>query len=175
MNLPANPTQPADHWLFIGLGSNLGNRAQHLQHAIDFLHAQAGIRVREVSSIYETPPFGPVPQGKFLNAVAWLECSLPPFDLLRLLKTYEKDAGRVETVRWGPRSIDLDILIYGNRQVADERLQIPHPGLPQRAFVLVPLAELLPELTVPGLTQTVQGLLEALPDRDGVIRWDGRG
>ena len=157
--------------VFIGLGSNLGDRLQHLRDAIGFLGQTPGMRLLKTSSIYETAPVGPVEQGPFLNAVAWLETALPPLALLDRLKGYEQAAGRVLGLRWGPRTIDLDILIYGALCLQHEWLNIPHRELTRRAFVLVPLAELAADLRVPGMGEkTVQDWLNRQSDR-GDVHW----
>lgn len=166
---------------YIGLGSNLGDRQAQLKQALQFLHAPPHHSLLRVSSLYETPPFGPVPQPDFLNAVAEIETALSPLDLLAALKDYEVRAGRQDGVRWGPRVIDLDILLYDKILSRDRRLCLPHPGIPVRAFVLVPLLELAPELRVPEWTEqgacgegrTVEALWKACEGKEAV-RWVGR-
>jgi len=126
---------------YIGLGSNLGNRLEHLRHAVTLLDATEGVEVVVESSVYETDPVGP-PQPEFLNAVVQVETTLSARDLLRRLKEIEREIGRTESERWGPREIDLDLLTYGQESVEDDDLHVPHPRMAERAFVLVPLAEI---------------------------------
>jgi len=139
---------------YVGLGSNLGDRRAMIAGAIDRL------RPRRVSPIVETEPWGVTDQPRFLNAVAEIETELPPGALLDRLLDLERDLGRVRTERWGPRTIDLDLLLYGDRQVATPSLTLPHPRLHERRFVLEGLAELCPDLRVPGLDRTVRDLLD---------------
>jgi 2-amino-4-hydroxy-6-hydroxymethyldihydropteridine diphosphokinase len=157
------PTEP----IFIALGTNLGDRAGNLQTAKDAL-APRVIVVRE-SSIYITPPWGYTDQSDFYNQVIEVRTSLAPVPLLRYLKAIEKQMGRVTLFRNGPRVIDLDILFYGERIVDVGDLQIPHPRLAGRAFVLVPLAELAPDLVHPVSQAPVNQMLEDV-DISGVTR-----
>ena len=143
---------------YIGLGSNLGDRQAMIAGALERL------RPRRVSAVIETDPVGRTDQPRFLNAVAELETSLDPDALLRRLLELEGELGRVRAERWGPRTIDLDLLLYGDRRVASEGLSVPHPELHRRRFVLQGLAELCPDLAVPGLGRTVRELLDACPE-----------
>lgn len=118
---------------------------------------------RRVTAIVETEPWGVQEQPRFLNAIAELETGLEPEDLLGRLQELERNLGRVRAARWGPRTIDLDLLLYGDRRLASETLSLPHPRLHERRFVLEGLAELCPHQTVPGLGRTVRELLEGLP------------
>lgn len=149
---------------FLGLGANLGDRLSNLQSAVDLLGTREGIRVLRSSRVYETAPVGP-PQPDFLNAVLEVRTSLPPRDLLGACLEVESALGRVRAERWGPRPIDVDVLAYGSERIVDEDLVVPHPRLAERAFVLVPLLEIAPDLELPGL-----GRLAALraPDVDGL-------
>jgi 2-amino-4-hydroxy-6-hydroxymethyldihydropteridine diphosphokinase len=133
---------------YIGLGSNLGDRLGHLRRALEALD-EKGIRVVRVSSVYETDPVGP-PQPDYLNAVAEVSTTLSPSDLVRALKTAEEEAGRAHRERWGPREIDLDLLLYADETIEEEGLTVPHPELTHRAFVLVPLIEIAPYLDLPS-------------------------
>jgi len=142
---------------YIGLGSNLGDRRAMIAEALGRLHP------RRVSSIVETEPVGRADQPRFLNAVAEIETDLDPAALLDRLLEVEQGLGRVRRERWGPRSIDLDLLLYGDALVSSERLSVPHPELHRRRFVLEGLAELCADRTVPGLGRTVRELLAALP------------
>ena len=134
---------------YIGFGSNLGDREENIEKALSVLKKTEGIKVRKISSIYETEPVGGPLQGKFLNGVAEIETSLNPRKLLRCLKKIEKAVGRKPgKVRWGPREIDLDILLYGDESVAEPDLKIPHPEMRKRGFVLKPLCEIAPDVVV---------------------------
>lgn len=147
---------------FIGLGSNLGERERHLEAALDRLRASDGVRVLAVSSIRETEPVGYVEQGRFLNAAVKVETTLAPSDLLALLLAIERELGRVrDGPRFGPRTLDLDLLLYGDERLEGPDLTLPHPRLAERAFVLEPLAELEPGLEIPG-HGPVETLLAAL-------------
>jgi 2-amino-4-hydroxy-6-hydroxymethyldihydropteridine diphosphokinase len=143
---------------YIGLGSNLGDRRAMIAGALEQL------RPRRVSSIVETNPVGRIDQPRFLNAVAEIETNLPPAQLLGSMLDIERGLGRVRSLRWGPRTIDLDLLLYGDEQVKAESLSVPHPELHRRRFVLEGLAELCPDRPVPGLGRTIRELLEASPE-----------
>jgi 2-amino-4-hydroxy-6-hydroxymethyldihydropteridine diphosphokinase len=134
---------------FIGLGSNVGDRLQFLQRAVKRLVETISVQVIDVSSVYETAPVGPAAQAWFLNAVVAVDTSLSPSTLLDQTQAIERALGREITYRWGPRTIDLDILLYGNTQVRTATLVIPHAELCQRAFVMIPLLELDPNIVLP--------------------------
>jgi 2-amino-4-hydroxy-6-hydroxymethyldihydropteridine diphosphokinase len=138
---------------YIGLGANLGDREANIREALSELN-RSGCRLTRASSIYETTPVGYSDQPDFLNAVAEIETNLEPLELLTALGTIEQRIGREETFKWGPRTIDLDILLYGENAFTEENLEIPHPEMHRRAFVLTPLAEIAPEIKHPvsGLT-----------------------
>lgn len=141
-------TQPRRAYL--GLGSNEGDRLAHLQHAVDGLGATSGIEVAAVSFVYETDPVGGPPQGPYLNAVVAIETALSARELLLRAKELEAKAGRTTGEHWGPRPLDVDILLVGDERVDDPDLAVPHPRLTQRHFVLAPLADLDPgRATVP--------------------------
>ena len=133
----------------IGLGANKGDRLQFLQRAVQRLGETIGIQVIDVSSVYETEPVGPTDQPWFLNAVAAVDTNLSPVTLLDQTQAIERTLGRDTTYRWGPRTIDLDILLYGDVQVRTATLVIPHAELCHRAFVMIPLLELDPNLVLP--------------------------
>jgi 2-amino-4-hydroxy-6-hydroxymethyldihydropteridine diphosphokinase len=146
---------------FIGLGSNVGDRLQFLQRAVKSLSRAPGVQLGDVSSVYETAPVGPAAQAWFLNAVAAVDTHLSPAALLAQTQGIERALGREVTYRWGPRRIDLDILLYGDMQVHTATLTIPHAELRQRAFVMIPLLELDPSLVLPDGT-AVSTCLRAL-------------
>ena len=143
---------------YVGLGSNLGDRRAVLESAL------AALAPRRASRILETAPWGREDQPPFLNAVAELDTTLEPGDLLRLLLDLERRHGRVRAGTWGPRTLDLDLLLHGDRIVREPDLVIPHPRLAQRRFVLDGLAELCPDLLVPAIGRRVRDLLRDCPD-----------
>jgi 2-amino-4-hydroxy-6-hydroxymethyldihydropteridine diphosphokinase len=147
---------------YVGLGANLGEREATIRRAVDLLSAEEGIETAAVSTLRETEPVGVVDQPPFLNGVAALETELPPRALLERLLAVERALGRDRTreQRWGPRTIDLDLLLYGNEVIDEPGLTIPHPRLHERAFVLEPLAELAPGLRLPD-GRAVRDLLAA--------------
>ena len=136
---------------FVGLGSNLDEPAAQLRHAIERLAGLQATSVISVSSVYRSAPFGPVAQPDFLNAAVQLRTALQPVELLRALLAIEEDQGRVRGERWGPRRIDLDLLVYADHVCDTDELTLPHPGIAARNFVLLPLQEIAPELVIPGL------------------------
>lgn len=154
--------------VFLGLGSNLGNRDQNLKQAIRSLSAEPAVRVRKKSPVYETEPWGVKEQNFFLNQAVEIETSLEPDALLRLCKDIEERMGRKNAMRWGPRTIDADILLFGDRIVKTPELEIPHPKLSERKFILVPLAGIAGNIRVPGLDKTVGVLLKQCPDAGSV-------
>jgi len=146
---------------YLGLGSNLGDRRRNLEAALEALRAHPQITVSAVSAFLETDPVGGPPgQGKFLNAAAEIETDLAPEALLEELKRIERALGRTPGPRWGPREIDLDILLYGKEVLETETLVIPHPRMRERRFVLAPLAEIAPAARDPVTGLTIRALLE---------------
>jgi len=160
----------AKHNVFIGIGSNIGERLDHLQEAVDRLSLLDDTVVSAVSSIYMTEPVGESEQNRFYNGVLQLETSLPPEELRRQCKIIEQELGRPDTYpRWSPRVIDLDILLYDDLIIQTETLSIPHPELHCRKFVLIPLLDIAnPEH--PALQQTILQLLECCTDRSVLIK-----
>ncbi len=144
---------------YLSLGSNVGDRRAHLAGALATLAAGEPLRV---SSVYVTEPVGGVAQDDFWNLVVELETSASPHELLARAQRAEADAGRTREVRWGPRTLDVDVLLVGDQVVDDEELTVPHPRLAERAFVLVPLAELAPELVADGQLAAAVGRVERL-------------
>jgi 2-amino-4-hydroxy-6-hydroxymethyldihydropteridine diphosphokinase len=149
--------------VYLSLGSNLGNREGHLRRAIAAL-PPSGVQVQQVSSIYETEPVDYLDQPWFLNCVLEAETDLQPLALLEALRSIESQLGGQKQFAKGPRKIDLDILLYGNETIATPELQVPHPRMLQRRFVLTPLAELAPELKHPAWEAPAAVLLERLTD-----------
>jgi 2-amino-4-hydroxy-6-hydroxymethyldihydropteridine diphosphokinase len=156
---------------YIGLGTNMGDRELNLLRAVAELGKLPGTRVTGLSPFYETEPVGGVAQDNFYNAVARIETSLSPAGLLERLKEIEVTVfRRVPSGHWGPRSMDLDILLYGEQVLSGERFTIPHPRLAERRFVLQPLADLDPSLRHPSLGRTIAELLASLPTTERVVR-----
>jgi len=153
---------------FIGIGANLADPVAQVTRAIDELAMLPDTRLVDASPLYRTPPMGPPGQPDYVNAVAALDTVLPPHRLLDELQRIEQAHARVRGERWGPRTLDLDLLLYGDEMIADERLTVPHPGVATRAFVLLPLADLAPDLVVPGLGRV--RVLAAAADQRGISR-----
>ena len=144
----------AGHWFpaYVGLGSNLNGPARQLASAFDLLAEIPETRLLRRSSLYRSAPFGGIEQPDFINAAAALLTRLPAGDLLRELQRIEQQRGRERgEVRWGPRVLDLDLLVYSDQRINDPELIVPHPGIAERNFVLLPLQEVAPGLSVPGL------------------------
>ena len=158
---------------YLGLGGNLGDRLAALKEALALLHATPSMRMLSCSSVYETEPWGVADQPRFLNLVAGFETTLSPADLLAVCKQVESQVGRTESYRWGPRLIDVDILLYGDAFVSIDEpdLRIPHVRLAERAFVLVPLAEIAGDAIVQGREERVAQLLSKVDGVEGVVRW----
>ncbi len=150
--------------VFIGLGSNVGDRKKNIAEAINLLDTPPDIKVEKKSSLYLTEPIGYVGQDPFLNSVVEVSTRHSPDDLLHRCQAIEEHMGRVRTMMWGPRLIDLDILLYGDEIIEDNELIIPHPQMHMRRFVLLPLVEIAPEARHPKLNKTVSELLRLLED-----------
>jgi 2-amino-4-hydroxy-6-hydroxymethyldihydropteridine diphosphokinase len=162
--------------VFIGLGSNLGDREATIRSALQAIADLPQTDLIRVSSLYDTEPAGEVEQPNFLNAAAILDTELDPRQLLWNLMLIEKRLGRVRTQRWGPRTIDLDLLLYGDESIDDPDLRVPHPEIIRRSFVLVPLVELEPRLIHPGTGETMASHLNRLGARPlvkrGTLHWN---
>jgi 2-amino-4-hydroxy-6-hydroxymethyldihydropteridine diphosphokinase len=156
---------------YIALGSNLGDREAYLREALGRLHARKGIRVDRVSAVYETDPVGYADQPKFLNMAAALTTERQPPDLLREMLEVERELGRVRNIRFGPRTIDLDLLLMDGVRIDSEELTLPHPRMMERAFVLVPLLEVMDE-HAPDRTAVEAAARAALSQgKDGIALW----
>ncbi|HWP94441.1 MAG TPA: 2-amino-4-hydroxy-6-hydroxymethyldihydropteridine diphosphokinase [Gammaproteobacteria bacterium] len=148
---------------YVGLGSNLADPPRQVRAALDELGGLPDTTLRAASALYENPPLGPLDQPDFVNAVARLETGLEPEALLARLRAIERAHGRIRGGdRWGPRTLDLDLLLYGDRLIDTPDLVVPHPGLHERPFVLYPLAEIAPDLVIPG-RGPLSELLRACP------------
>jgi 2-amino-4-hydroxy-6-hydroxymethyldihydropteridine diphosphokinase len=148
--------------VYVGIGSNLGDREFLIRKAVEGLRDLPRTSVIQVSSLYDTEPVGEVDQPPFLNAVAWLETELDARSLLWHLLLIEKRMGRVRGKRWGPRSIDLDLLFFGERVIDEPDLKVPHPEAHRRAFVLYPLQELEPDFIHPVTGESIRKLIRKL-------------
>jgi 2-amino-4-hydroxy-6-hydroxymethyldihydropteridine diphosphokinase len=156
---------------YISLGSNMGDRKTYLEEAVDILNSHGDIEITSVSSIYETDPVGYTEQGKFLNMVVEISTDLDPEVLLQQCLQIEEDLGRKRQFKWGPRIIDLDILLYNDENTESEILQVPHPRMQERAFVLIPLLEIAPSLMHPKFKAPFIDILDDIPDKEGVRLW----
>lgn len=151
---------------YLALGSNLGDRLSTLKKAVTELGLDSSIRVVAKSNIYETLPYGDVPQDNYLNAVLRIETALSPLDLLNKTQQIENELGRMRTIHWGPRTIDIDLLLLGDSTLDSERLTLPHKEITKRSFVLIPLADVYLEQKLFG--QTFSQLIEATGNQQEV-------
>ncbi len=156
---------------YIALGSNMGDRFGYLKKSILLLEQHEKIKVVNTSSIYETDPVGFTDQAQFLNMVIQVETDLEPLGLLDVCLGIELYLGRKREVRWGPRTLDLDILLYNQENVETEKLTIPHPRMSERAFVILPLLEMDPDIKLPTMDQPLKSCLQSIPDKEGVRIW----
>ncbi|RKD22772.1 2-amino-4-hydroxy-6-hydroxymethyldihydropteridine diphosphokinase [Ammoniphilus oxalaticus] len=158
---------------YISLGSNVGERFYFLQQALESLQKFDGVEVNAISNVYETDPVGLVDQPSFLNCVAGGKTRLSADELLAAALRIEQELGRVREIRWGPRTIDIDILTYGLERRDEEHLQIPHPRMRERAFVMIPFAEIAPTqlIAVGNELKTTVEMLENVNDKSGVRKW----
>lgn len=160
---------PAPARCALGLGSNIGDTRANIDAALAALNAVDGIEIVARSSDYRTPPWGPVPQDDYRNICALVDTTLLPRELLRVCLDTETRLGRVRDVRWGPRVIDIDVLLYGTETVDEPDLELPHPRMDTRAFVLIPLAEIWPDARLADGRTAVEAL-NTCPDQDGVVK-----
>ena len=158
---------------YLCLGGNLGDRMEALTDALKLLGSHNALSLSACSSVYETEPWAVADQPNFLNLVAAFDTTLSAVDLLAVCKDVEAEIGRTESYRWGPRLIDVDILLYGDESISIDvpDLQIPHIRLHERAFALVPLAEVAPDAIVPGRHAPVTQLLSEVNGQEGVVQW----
>ncbi len=155
---------------YLGLGSNVSDRIGMITRAVACINREGDTVVTRLSGMYETRPWGNKDQPDFVNAVAEVDTRLSPKELLTRVKSIERELGREEGARWGPRRIDIDILLYGSEVINEEDLSIPHPHICERAFVLAPLAEIAPDLVHPLTGRCVRGYLEEI-EESGEISW----
>jgi 2-amino-4-hydroxy-6-hydroxymethyldihydropteridine diphosphokinase len=161
------PATLRTQFAFLGLGSNLGDRLAYLQRAVELLDADRRTRVDAVSSVYETEPVGGPEQGSYLNLVVRVATRRTPLALLGLCADVERALGRVRRERWGPRAVDVDILLYGDRRLTRPGLRVPHPRLHERAFALIPLLEVAPGARLPD-GESLASALARLAPIDGI-------
>ena len=155
--------------VFLGLGSNVGDKEKHLAQACDKISTIEGSSIIHVSSVYESEPWGRKDQEPFLNQVIEIKTNLKPGTFFTVCQKIEKSMGRELSLRWGPRIIDIDLLLYHHRIIDDKGLQVPHPRLTQRRFVLVPLVEIAPHVIIPGIGKNTLEILRACEDSGKVI------
>ena len=149
----------------------MGNRLETFQKALQLLDENNKIKLEELSSIYETDPVGYTNQACFLNAVIKISTSLKPEELLQTCLFIESQLGRKREIRWGPRTLDLDILLYNQENIETESLIVPHPRMQERAFVIIPLMELDPNIKLPNVNAALDDILNQIPDKEGVRLW----
>lgn len=155
---------------YLSIGSNIGDRLNHLVESVRLLHLHDGVEVLAVSSIYETAPVGYTDQADFLNVVVCVETAVAAQELLKICQQVEQELGRIRTIRWGPRTVDLDILLYSTDCFETEDLVVPHPRMHERAFVLIPLLEIAPTIAHPTAPEKLYSEEAAVQD-SGVMFW----
>ena len=160
-----------EHVAYLGLGSNMGETLESLRRAIEMLSQSPGVRVVSCSSVYSSEPVGYLDQAEFLNGVVKIETELDPRGLLELGRSIEDALGRERGIKWGPRTIDVDILLFDEERIASPELTIPHPRMKERIFVLVPLLEVAPDAQLPDGEQ-VKVLVEDLGPDKALVRID---
>ncbi len=161
------------HSAWIALGSNLGDRLGYIKKALALIAELPDTEVKDVSSIYDTAPVGKADQPHFLNAAAELSTKLEALELLHALLTIEDRCGRMRRDQWGPRTVDLDLLLFDDVQIKTDVLTVPHPRMTERPFVMVPLAEIAPELLVPAVSKNVRLIVREMGDVGSDVRLVG--
>jgi 2-amino-4-hydroxy-6-hydroxymethyldihydropteridine diphosphokinase len=156
---------------FISLGSNIGNRYDYLSKAIEYLTKHPKIQLVNTSSVYETDPVGYEDQDLFLNMVIEIQTEWSPLELLDFCLKVELELGRKREVVWGPRTIDLDILLYNQENIKSEKLIIPHPRMLERNFVMIPLSEIKPDIIIPNIEKPLDAWIKELANKEGVRIW----
>ncbi len=156
------------HYAYISLGTNVGNKKENLVNALNYIKEENEI-IKE-SSLYSTEPWGNKQQDSFINQVVYIETKKSPLELMKSLLQIEKKMGRERIEKWGPRIIDLDILFYDNEVINEENLTIPHPHIPERKFILIPLKEISETLNHPISNHTIEWHLKTCPDKNKVVR-----
>lgn len=156
---------------YLALGSNMGDRESYLMSAIKELQKHSEISIENISSIYETDPIGYTDQDQFLNMVIQIKTNLTAFELLNTTQQIEKKLGRKREVKWGPRTLDLDILLYNNENIEAEHLIVPHPRMLERSFVLIPLNEINPDVNILDNGTSISVIIDQLLDKEGVRIW----
>ncbi len=154
--------------VYFSLGSNIGKRRENLKMAVDFIHSKIG-KIARTSHVYETAPWGKTDQDKFLNMVVMANTIYQPRDILEKITEFDREMGRTRTEKWGPRVVDIDIIFYGKRVIRDKGLEIPHPEVENRAFVLVPMMEIAPDLMHPVLGKQIDELYMECLDMSDVV------
>ncbi|WP_409303685.1 2-amino-4-hydroxy-6-hydroxymethyldihydropteridine diphosphokinase [Peribacillus sp. SCS-155] len=158
---------------YISIGSNMGNRVNFFKQAVQMLESYPSIKIENVSSLYETDPVGYVDQDNFLNAAIKIRTGYDPRELLRICQEIELLLGRKREIHWGPRTVDLDILLYNQENIESENLSVPHPRMLERPFVLIPLSELDPHLMLPKMNRPLHQIVADINDKEkeGVRLW----
>ncbi|MBD8028537.1 2-amino-4-hydroxy-6-hydroxymethyldihydropteridine diphosphokinase [Ureibacillus sp. Re31] len=157
--------------VYLSIGTNIGDREQNLKHAIKMLQGTKDITVKAISSIYETAPVGYINQPSFLNIAVFIQTALSAYETLEVCQSIENELGRVREIRWGPRIIDLDILLFNNENIEVENLMIPHPRMYERAFVLVPLHEIMQHPLTEQL-RLVEASVQSMDlQKEGILKW----
>ncbi|MGB8001503.1 MAG: 2-amino-4-hydroxy-6-hydroxymethyldihydropteridine diphosphokinase [Anaerobacillus sp.] len=157
--------------VYVGIGSNIGDRESYIKTSLLRIQEYPGVQIADASSIYETAPVGVTEQAPFLNMVALLETEMNAFQILEILQGIEQSLGRERDIRWGPRTIDLDILLYNHENIVAEGLVIPHPRLLQRGFVIIPLHELSSDITIPTTNKKIDSYYDHIENKEGVRLW----
>ena len=157
--------------VYIGLGTNVGDRESNLKDAISELAAVPEIEIVSLSSIYETNPVGYLEQGKFLNMVVCINTTFDAQTLVVTCMKIEQNLGRKREIRWGPRTIDLDILLYNQENIVTKNLIVPHPRMLDRAFVVIPLVEIDKDIILPNMEKPIREIMDDIPEKEGVRIW----